>query len=260
MCDVYYFFNIYIMIISFIILIVCILLNIDSNINANFMHKLNLSEKVRYDFLFNSLEYDYYNLSLIYNKSYNSIKIKHKSKNKKKHEIVCIFGVLVNDKGLEIERSMLKWLLKEYDVYCIYQKYPGILYEYPALRFAQWLSITYHISIILYVHTKGAFNNFKKQEEIIKLWMHEFTNPRKHIYINYIKRNLSDISCPFRKDTRTFFNGIFISVRAFKLINRITYFQNRYDYENLFRNKYNIEENIFILLCIIKLKDIIYII
>ena len=32
-----------------------------------------------------------------------------------------------------------EWLLPEYNVYTVYQKYPGKLFEYPALRFAQWL-------------------------------------------------------------------------------------------------------------------------
>ena len=34
---------------------------------------------------------------------------------------------------------MNEWLLPEYNVYTVYQKYPGKLFEYPALRFAQWL-------------------------------------------------------------------------------------------------------------------------
>ena len=76
---------------------------------------------------------------------------------------------------------MLKWLLPEYDVYCVYQKFPGILYEYPALRFAQWFIIKYHKSFILYIHSKGAFRQFKGQENVIKLWKHEFTSPRKYI-------------------------------------------------------------------------------
>ena len=103
-----------------------------------------------YDLLFNSIEYDYYNLSMIYNFSSNSIKIKHKSNGKNIiNKIVCIFGVLANEKGLEIEKSMLQWLLPEYDVYCIYQKYPGKLFEYPALRFAQWISNTIYFYIIV---------------------------------------------------------------------------------------------------------------
>ena len=144
------------------------------------------SEVKHYENLFNSIEYDFYNLSLIYNDSYNTIKIKHKSKKILLKKELCIFGVLVNDKGLQIEHSMLDWLLPEYDVYCVYQKYPGILYEYQELRFAQWFSITYDKEIVLYVHTKGAFRVFKKQEEVIELWKNEFTNPRKYLPLSRV--------------------------------------------------------------------------
>ena len=148
--------------------------------------------------------------------------------------------MLVNDKGLQIENLMLEWLLPEYDVYCVYQKYPGILYEYPALRFAQWFSITYDKEIVLYVHTKGAFSPFQSQEEVIELWKNEFTSPRKYIYTNFIKNNFTEICLPFRKTTVTFFNGMFISIRAFKLIDDIKFNSNRFYYEEiLFKDKNN---------------------
>ena len=152
----------------------------DSEIIYNSLRK-KYGEKWYYENLFNSIEYDFYNLSLIYNNSYNSIKIKHKSKVNLLRKEVCILGVLCNDKGLEIHNSMLLWLLPEYDVYCVYQKYPGILFEYPALRFAQWLSLNYDKSIILYVHTKGAFYQRKEQDLVIELWKHEFTKERKNV-------------------------------------------------------------------------------
>ena len=28
-----------------------------------------------------------------------------------------------------------------FDIWCVYQRLPGRLFEYPALRFAQWLSL-----------------------------------------------------------------------------------------------------------------------
>ena len=144
---------------------------------------LNISQKIHYNKLFNSIDSDSYNLSEIYNKSYNSIKIKYKTLNNKLKKDICIFDVLANEKGLNTEKTMLKWLLPEYNVYCIYQKFPGELFEYPALRFAQWFSLSFNISIILYVHTKGAFNQFKSQEQLIELWKYEFTSPRKYIFI-----------------------------------------------------------------------------
>jgi len=188
-----------------------------------------------YDLLFNSIEYDYYNLSMIYNFSSNSIKIKHKSNGKNIiNKIVCIFGVLANEKGLEIEKSMLQWLLPEYDVYCIYQKYPGKLFEYPALRFAQWISNILKIPIILYVHTKGAFKKAIFQENARALWKLEFTKPRNFIYIQLIKNNETDISLPFRIGMTTLYNGMFISNRAFNLINTIDISKDRYYYEKFF--------------------------
>jgi len=215
--------------------ILIIFIEESQNININESIIKNISEIIYYENLFNSIEYDFYNLSLIYNNSYNSIKIKHKSNVNLYKKEVCILGVLCNDKGLAIHKSMLLWLLPEYDVYCVYQKYPGILFEYPALRFAQWFSLKYNKQIILYLHTKGAFYQRKEQESVIELWKHEFTNKRKNVYINFIKNNSVDISLPFRKRTCTWLNGMFISNRAFKLINEIEYYPNdRWNYENLF--------------------------
>ena len=175
---------------------------------------------------------DFYNLSLIYNESYNSIKIKHIS-NPKNNSIVCIFGVLVNERGIDIATSMLKWLILEYNVYCIYQKYPGTLYEYPALRFAQWFSLMFNVSLVLYIHTKGAFNDNKGQAKVRALWRHEFTSPRKEIYIQLIEKDIFDISLPYRFQVCTWFNGMFISKKAFNLTNILPN-KIRYYYESLF--------------------------
>ena len=153
---------------------------------------------------------------------------------------ICIFGVLANERGLDIEKSMLKWLLSEYDVYIVYQKFPGELYEYPALRFAQWFSLTFNISIIFYIHTKGAFNQFKSQQLLIELWKYEFTGPRKYLYINSIKNNSAEVTCIFRSGNYTLFNAVFISIRAFKLIDTILFQTDRYFYERLFQNNKNI--------------------
>ena len=135
-----------------------------------------------FDNLFNSIKSDNYNMTLIYNYSDNTIKIRHiVNKKNSLNKIVCILGILVNDKGMEISGSMLEWLLPEYDVYCVYQKHPGKLFEYPALRFAQWLSLMFNIEIILYLHTKGAANFKPVQNLVRELWKYEFTKSRKNI-------------------------------------------------------------------------------
>ena len=144
---------------------------------------------------------------------------------------------------MEIANSMLKWLIPEYNIYCVYQKFPGLLYEYPALRFAQWFSLMFNISILLYVHTKGAVNHNPGQAKVRALWRHEFTSPRKEIYIQLLEKNLFDISVPYRSGASTWFNGMFISKRAFNLINTITK-KKRFYYEGLFRSSNNSFNNI----------------
>ncbi len=182
------------------------------------------------DILFNSIIGDNYNLSSIYHYNFDNIKIKHQSQNIT-NKIICILGVLVNQNGIKIEKEMLDWLLPEYDVYSIYQKYPGILYEYPALRFAQWIIHTLNKTILLYLHTKGAFHPTKSQHYVRKLWRIEFKQPRSNLYIQSILNNKTDISIPFRKSVCTWFNGMFISKTAFILIPEIPISKVRHFYE-----------------------------
>lgn len=223
-------------ILYFIIILLYLIKSDKAKYNSDNKFLLNKTE-VYYENLFNSIDNDFYNLSLIYKKSYNSIKIKHKTNKNKSNKEICVFGVLVNDKGLQIEKSLLSWLLPEYDVYCVYQKFPGILFEYPALRFAQWFTIKENKSITLYIHTKGAFNQNLIQEKIRAVWKHEFTSPRKYIYIDLIKKNLTDVSTLYRNGKCTWYNGLFFSNRAFHLLPEIQYESiNRYYYECLFKS------------------------
>ena len=71
-------------------------------------------------------------------------------------ERYCVLGVLKSPRGLQIRDEMLSWLLNEYNVYCVEQEMPGKLFEYPALRFTQWLCTEKGCDDVLYVHTKGA--------------------------------------------------------------------------------------------------------
>ena len=224
-----------------------LLYNISESIGniATNKNELKYYEKIHYEYLFDTIDSDDYNLSLIYNKFYNSIKIKHKSKIFNLRKDICVLGVLCSDEGLKIEKEMLTWLIPEYDVYCVYQKYPGILYEYPALRFAQWFSQSFNISIILYVHTKGAYNKGKIQDKVRELWKHEFTKYNKKKYIELLKNNFCDVALPFRFNVATWYNGMFISNRAFNLINEIEYYpKSRWHYEILFRNSNKINYTI----------------
>lgn len=94
--------------------------------------------------------------SEIYPNIHPTVEIKHMSEDSDR--ILCVFGVLNSEIGREIQNEMLEWLLPEYDVWCVIQPEPGSLFEYPALRFAQWLMQKQGCQeYLLYVHTKGAF-------------------------------------------------------------------------------------------------------
>lgn len=72
---------------------------------------------------------------------------------------ICVFGILETKHGLKIKQEMLQWLTGKYNVYCVSQKPPGTLFEYPALYFAQWLCKVREVPYLLYVHTKGGARN-----------------------------------------------------------------------------------------------------
>ena len=186
--------------------------------------------------LFDSIIEDHYNIASIYDYNYTNIKIKKHISNKN-NSLVAVFGILVNDFGLKIEKEMLNWLTPEYQVYKIYQKYPGTLYEYPALKFAKWLTEKKNISFLLYLHTKGATHQTITSDKIIrKFWKNEFTKPRNKLYINQIINNKTDIATPLSNGIYTWYNGMYISKRAFQL-NKIYPSKNRYLYEYLFENE-----------------------
>ena len=144
------------------------------------------------DILFDSIKGDNYNLTSIYLTNYPTIKIQKQS-SKKKNSLVCVLGILVNNNGIKIAKEMINWLTEEYEIYKIYQKYPGTLYEYPALRFSQWLTENHNISFLLYLHTKGASHqSFRDYTMIIrKFWEYEFTKPKNLKYFCLTQTNFA---------------------------------------------------------------------
>lgn len=155
---------------------------------------------------------------------------------------VCIFGILDSEMGRKIKDEMLSWLTLEYDVYCVIQKEPGELYEYPALRFAQWLCETKNVDYLLYVHTKGAVFKNPTQKKIRQLWKHEFTGKRADEYVEYIMNDNYDVVCPLTgTNNQTWYNGMFVSKRAFSNIPEIKPSKDRYSYQRLFSSSSKIK-------------------
>ena len=98
------------------------------------------------------------------------VSISFRECSRRQSERYCVLGVLKSPRGLQIRDEMLSWLLNEYNVYCVEQEMPGKLFEYQALRFAQWLCTEKECEDVLYVHTKGAGRPSDVQKKIRMMW------------------------------------------------------------------------------------------
>lgn len=86
----------------------------------------------------------------------------------------CVLGVLTTEAGLKIKEEMLSWLKPIYEVFCVEQEAPGVLYEYPAIKMAADLAVDLN-EPVLYLHTKGAAMPNQAQPMVRAFWQHEFT-------------------------------------------------------------------------------------
>ena len=189
-------------------------------------------------FFFIKCEFNLFNIYPKYIAKSKTITISHKTKYSS-NKILCIFGVLKNSYGKKIEEEMLKWLIPYYNIYIVYQKYPGKLFEYPALKFAQYLIKKKKKTLLLYVHSKGAFNPYRDniQNIVRELWKFEFSGNNIKKYITPIINNQTDVATLFTNENKTtYFNGFYISYRAFDIIGNLDKKLNkpRFVFENLF--------------------------
>ena len=165
----------------------------------------------------------------------SGIRIEHTADNSDKP--LCFFGVLCNDKGLSVEKEMMTWLSDEYNVYTIYQDFPGKYYEYPALRFMQYHMMKYNIPYALYLHTKGAYNNHTGQGCVRNMWKGEFTGNNKKKYIDAVKFNKTSVITPLSGVRReTWYNAFFATKEAMELAPLEEPNKDRYFYERLFEH------------------------
>ena len=144
----------------------------------------------------------------------------------------CVLGVLLTENGKEIERYMLSWLTRKYNVITVRQPVHGTLFEYPALRVAQLLSVE-RGEPVLYLHTKGAAHKGRFQRQTVNMWMSEFVGAKEK-YEEQIDGY--DILLPYSGPQNiTWFNGFIASPKAFSSIPPIAVLENRYLYEILFK-------------------------
>lgn len=144
----------------------------------------------------------------------------------------CVLGVLLSEEGKRIEQYMLSWLTKEYEVISIRQPMPGILFEFPALRFAQLYSVE-NQEPVLYLHTKGSANPNKNQRQVVNMWRHEFV-AKKRAYDR--RTNQYDLLMPYSGPQNvTWFNGFIATPKAFTSIPPLEIVQDRFFYEGIFK-------------------------
>ena len=149
---------------------------------------------------------------------------------------ICVFGVLETHKGLQYKEEMLKWLESEYNIFIVSQKKPGVLYEYPALRFLQWYLEEFNVNYALYLHTKGAANVNATQKKVREMWSDQFTR-HKEKYINLVDVNEPIVVTPLSGDGKqTWFNGFFSNKEANRKLGTITPNKNRYHFEDLYKD------------------------
>lgn len=157
-----------------------------------------------------------------------NVKVIHYNPNNNK--ILCVFNVLNNDEGNKIKDEMLPWLLKYYDVYCVYHN--GKLYEYPGLKILEYLLNHTKYDFGLYIHTKGAGNPKRIQNKIRLFWKKQFTTYLNKYLYNIFKYN---IVCPFTgKSHITWLNGFFVDKEAINKIGGIIKHNDRYYFEGMF--------------------------
>lgn len=179
--------------------------------------------------------------------------------------MIGVLGVLKTKRGLVIRDEILE-NLKEHNFLKIEQDPPGKLAEYPALKYAIKMAIDLN-EPVLYLHTKGAFNeipyipkipNRKSidtfmpngatlkdwQPCVRKMWYHEFG---KNIdkYLETVNLNKPIVACPYTGSGKaTWQNGFIMNPLAAKELHKIFHFTaNRYWYEVMFGGCKNVEVN-----------------
>ena len=102
---------------------------------------------------------------------------------------ICVLGVLLTDKGIEIREEMLSMLRGKFDIYTVEQQAPGVLFEYPALLYVRKLTQDTG-KPCLYLHTKGAANTNYAQPLVRKMWYDELIGKNEK-YLESVNKALT---------------------------------------------------------------------
>ena len=148
--------------------------------------------------------------------------------------MLCVMGVLKTKKGLVIKEKISNYLKKNFEILYIEQDPPGILFEYPAIKYAIKLAIEMN-EPVLYIHTKGAADPWKAwyQTPVKKLWEREFGTDKVLATYDKVCCDEPTIICPIAGDEKqTWWNGFILNPAAAKELLKTFHFdENRYYYE-----------------------------
>ena len=148
---------------------------------------------------------------------------------------LCVLGVLRTPLGMKIKAEMLSWLQPNYEVICVEQDPPGIMFEFPAIKAAAAISVA-RKQPILYLHTKGASNPvvYRHQVMVRRLWAEQFT-ANKDAYFSAVDTEEPTIACPYIGDKKeTWWNGMIINVPAAeKISSDMILTDDRFYYETM---------------------------
>ena len=132
---------------------------------------------------------------------------------------------------------MLSWLKPIYEVFCVEQEAPGILYEYPAIKMAADLAVDLN-EPVLYLHTKGAAMPNQAQPMVRAFWQHEFTvNSEK--YFEMVDDYKPLVSAPYTMHKNiAWFNAFVMNpMAASKLLVYLKPQEDRYWFEQKIWNQ-----------------------
>ena len=129
-------------------------------------------------------------------------------------------GVLKTKKGLLIKERITEYLKPNFDILYIEQEPPGVLFEYPAIKYTLKLAIDTD-EPVLYIHTKGAADPYHAwyQTPVKKLWKQEFGTDKVKDTYKRVCCETPKIICPIAGSAKqTWWNGMIINPAAARII------------------------------------------
>lgn len=129
---------------------------------------------------------------------------------------ICVFGIMDTPKGQTIADEMRPWLKQHYQLIEVW--HDGSQFELPALQEAKRLSLQFNVPV-LYIHTRGAVNEWRTTIPTRKMWAYEFgVQWRK--YFDIARSSMPTVVCPFTDyDRETRYNGFVANPLAWRVAN-----------------------------------------